>query len=136
MSTHPAESTAPSPPKHNPGSQSVGSTINNAIVQLLRAHAGRGPTKAKTMISADLVVVKLGDCLTPLEKSLADGGHAEVVKRTRSVVHNEMREEATAIVEAVTGRRVVAYMADQAHDPDIALIAFVLDGDAPEGAHG
>lgn len=134
MSTYPAESTAPSPPTHDGGPHSAGYAISNAIVQLLRAHAGRGPTKAKTLISSDLVVVTLGDCLTALEKSLAGGGEAELVRHTRHVLHTGLRDEATAIVESTTGRRVIAYLADQANDPDIALIAFVLDGDAPEGS--
>lgn len=134
MSTHTAESTAPSPPKHADGPLNVGFAISNAIVQLFRTHAGRGPTKAKTLISTDFVVVTLGDCLTALEKTLAGGGEAELVRHTRHALHSGMREEATAIVESATGRRVVAYLCDQANDPDIAVIAFVLDGDAPAGS--
>lgn len=126
------ESTTPSPPKYESGAQGVSSKISNGIVQLLRARAGRGPTRAKTLISAELVVVTLGDCLTPLEKSLVGGGEAALVRRTRDLLHHGMREEATAIVESATGRRVVAYLSDQVNDPDLALIAFVLGGDGAE----
>ena len=102
--------------------------ITNSVVRLLRAHSGRGPTRARTAISPDLVVVHLRDCLTAGEKTVVGAGHPQLAIRGRAVLHEAIRQEATAIVEEVTGRHVVAYLASQSAAPDHALIAFVLDG--------
>ena len=106
---------------------STGLQISNAIVGLLRTHAGRGPTKAKTTITAELAVVTLRDCLTVAEKSLADDGHAHHVKYGRHVLHDGIRAAAISAVEDATGRRVAAYLADQHHNPDVAVIVFVFE---------
>lgn len=131
MSTPATQSTSLLSENHDRAPHSVGYAISNSMVQLVRAHAGRGPTRAKTEISSGLVVVTLGECLTTLEKSLADRGNEALVRQARAGLHEGMRDEAISIVEAATGRRVIAYLTDQNHDPDIALIAFALDGDAP-----
>jgi uncharacterized protein YbcI len=93
--------------------------IRNALVRLLHERAGRGPTEAKAVISRDQVVVTLRDCLTIGEKTLADAGRTEVVLGHRRALNHALRAEACAVVEQVTGKRVIAYLADQHHDPDI-----------------
>jgi uncharacterized protein YbcI len=49
--------------EHPPGS-SLYVTISNAIVGLLREYTGRGPTKARTTLRDNLVVVLLEQTLT------------------------------------------------------------------------
>lgn len=105
---------------------SVAAEISNRIVSLLREHAGRGPTKAKTTVSSDLVVTTLADCFTIAERRLLATGHAELVATTRAAIHDGMRAEATAIVEELTDRHVSAYLTDQGHDPDLAVLVFFL----------
>ncbi len=102
--------------------------ITNVVVELLRAHSGRGPTRARTVVSPDLVVVHLRDCLTVAEKSIQEHGCADLVVRGRDVLHAAIREEATAAVERITGRQVVAYLSTQETNPDHGLIVVVLDG--------
>ena len=109
----------------SPGAAAL--SISNAIVQLLRAHAGRGPTKAKTTITPEVVLVTLGDCLTTAETTLADNGGLALMTQTRHTIHQAIRADATAAVEAITGRRVAAYLADQHHEPDVAVIVFVFE---------
>jgi hypothetical protein len=62
--------------------------ISTEVAGLLRRHSGRGPTKARTIISSDLVVVTLSDCLTKAETEVAAAGHAQVVTRARSVLYD------------------------------------------------
>lgn len=97
--------------------------ITDAIVRILRAHTGRGPTAATTVVAPDLAVVTLSDCLTKGE-TLARLGHSDAALRLRAALHDEIRDEAVATVEAISGRRVAAYLAAQEHDPDIAILAF------------
>lgn len=100
--------------------------ISRRVVGLLRRHTGRGPTKAKALISSDLVVVTLADCLTTAERRVAAVGHGELVVHTRGVLHDGMRAEATAIVEELTHRQVTAYLTAQHHEPDLAILVFYL----------
>ncbi len=110
----------------HPGDGRLAAEITTRIVSLLRRHTGRGPTRAKTGMSADLVVVTLAECLTSAEKRLVDCGHAELVNRARDTIHQCMRAEAAAIVEDCTSRHVVAYLTDQEHDPDLTVFVFYL----------
>ena len=48
--------------------------ISTATVQLLHEYTGRGPTKAKTLISDDVVAVLLADTLTRGERKLVESG--------------------------------------------------------------
>lgn len=105
-------------------------TISNELVRLLRRHTGRGPTKAKTTLSPDLVVTTLTGCLTTAETRLASAGHGELVDRARHELHRGMGAEAIAIVEESTHRSVSAFLSDQNHDPDVAIIVFIM---APSG---
>lgn len=48
----------------------------------------------------------------------------------RRTFQSTMREDATAAIEELTGRQVVAFMSDNHVDPDIAVEISVLE---PEG---
>ena len=100
--------------------------ISTQIVALVREHTGRAPTKAKAIISPDLVVVSLADCLTTAERHVAAAGHSELITHTREALHQGMEAEATAIVEELTHKSVTAYLTAQHHDPDLAILVFYL----------
>ena len=82
--------------------------ITEAVVRLLHASTGSGPTRARTTITSHLVLVTLLECRTK-----------------RSVLQEEIRAEAVEAVEAITGRRVSSYLAAQEHS-DMAILAFFL----------
>lgn len=98
--------------------------ISTRMVGLLRRHTGRGPTKAKTIISSDLVLVTISDCLTTADTKVAAAGHGGLVARTRSVLYDGIRAEATAIVEELTDTQVTAYLTAQHDEPDLAIFVF------------
>ena len=100
--------------------------ISRGIVLLLREHTARGPRRARTVLTRELAVVTLADSLTTPERMLASKGHRELVLRTRLALYEAMRAEAIAMVEAFTGRKVAAFLTDQAHEPDVAVLAFVF----------
>ncbi len=105
----------------------IAGEISTRLVGLLRRHTGRGPTKARAIISSDLVLVTLSEGLTTAEAHVAAAGHAQLIARARSVLYDLIRDEATAIVEELTGRKVVAYFTAQHDQPDIAILVFYLD---------
>ena len=109
--------------------------ITNAMVRLFRDHTGRGPTKAKTLMSEDLAIVTFQDCLTPVEAGLAGNGHRPLAAQWRAALYEVMRADAMLAVEEITGRPVAAYMTGQHHDPDMAVAVFVFAPDnRPEAA--
>ena len=111
---------------HTAGRHSAGAHISTGAVQLVRDYTGRGPTKARTTITADLVTIILGDGLTKAERRLVEEGDAELVLNVRRRFQQAMREDLVALVEEATERHVVAFMSDQHLAPDLAAETFVL----------
>src|SRR4051812_41757535 len=84
--------------------------ISNAVVRLFSEHTGRGPTKARTTVEGELVVVILRETMTQGERALVDRGkHAEVIQLRRAF-QDTMSEDLVAVVERLTQRNVQAFM--------------------------
>jgi uncharacterized protein YbcI len=107
--------------------------ISNAMVSLLHHYTGRGPTRARTTIDNDIVVCVLGATLTKGEQSLVQHGKAEVVLHSRRAFQDAMQADATAAVEELSGRTVVAFMSNNHIDPDLAVEVFILEPIASDG---
>jgi uncharacterized protein YbcI len=105
--------------------------ISRAMVGLFKEHVGRGPTVAKTYIHDDLVVCMLHDTMTKAEKTLTDEDKGDEVRQIRRSFQGLFREQASAEVERVVGRKVIAFLSDHAVDPDWAVEAFVLEPASP-----
>jgi uncharacterized protein YbcI len=103
-----------------------GLAIANHVVQLLSEYTGRGPTKARTTFSHDLVTVVVQDLLAKGERSLVRDGKADLVLDLRRAYQQTMRHELVAGVEEITGRRVIAFLSANHIDPDVAIESFVL----------
>ncbi len=101
--------------------------ISGAIVQVMHDYTGRGPTKARTTINNDLVVVQMADTFLKAERSLIASGKGDMVLEMRRCFQQTMREEFTKTVEQLTGRKVVAFMSDSHVEPDMAVEIFVLE---------
>ena len=105
--------------------------ISNHVVRTMSEYTGRGPTKARTYINEDVVTVVLKDTLTKGERSLVTDDLDELVLRMRKAFQGTMRHDLIEGVEAILGRRVVAFMSDNHIDPDVAVELFIL---APDDA--
>jgi uncharacterized protein YbcI len=122
------DQTAPSDPTADPiDDPIVAGLISKRVVQLLNEHIGRGATKVRTYVSEDLVTVVLREVLTKAERNLADAGKEEPVLDGRRAQQDTMEEALKAIVEELTGRRVVAFLSANHIDPDIEIESFVLE---------
>jgi uncharacterized protein YbcI len=106
--------------------QAPGLAISNDVVKLLSEYTGRGPTRARTHFSHDLVTVVLQDLLTKGERSLVADGKLELVLRARRAYQETMATDLTEAVERITGRHVLAFLSANHVDPDIAVETFVL----------
>lgn len=111
-----------------PGSgYSVAARISTHMVRLMSRYTGRGPTKARTTLNANLATVVLDDTLTKAEINLVAAGEIESVLQQRRIFHRMMREEAIAAIERESGRRVRAYLSDIAPEVAVAAHVFVFE---------
>jgi len=113
--------------RESPTAGELNAAISNAVVGLLSRYAGRGPTKARTIHSGNFVLCVLEDTMTTVERSLAAGGHEDFVLQGRHALQDTMQEDLTAVVEALTHRKVAAFMSVNHIAPDVAAEVFVLD---------
>ena len=104
----------------------VRTAISDGLVALLKEFYGRGPEKAKTYLSDDLVVCLLRGGFTRVEQTLLEGGHGEDVIRQRMAFQDVMRARFERVVEDATGRRVVGFMSGNQQDPDMICEVFIL----------
>jgi uncharacterized protein YbcI len=113
-----------------PEGGALNAAISEAVVRLMAQRTGRGPTKARTTIDRDLIVVVLQNSLTSGEQFLADNDRAEQVLDMRRAYQAAMRSDCIAAIEALTDRTVTAFMSANHIEPDLAAEVFVLD---PQG---
>ena len=107
--------------------------VSNEMVRLLSRYTGRGPTKARTTLSTNVVVVTFQDVLTKAEQTLAAAGQIEAVKAMRSTFHQLMREEASERIGRILGRPVTACLSDVDPTANVAAMVFILDSEAESG---
>lgn len=114
---------------HEGDQRAVGETrarISKEIVRLQAEYYGKGPTKAKTYIMDDLVVVVLEELFTRAEKTLAERGEGEAIQHIRRRFQQQMAEDFTSVVEQATGRRVRAFLSDTDIAQDVSVETFLL----------
>jgi uncharacterized protein YbcI len=115
-------------PERPPDNSSLQVAISNAVVGFLREYTGRGPTKARTTIRDNVVLVMLEHTLTKGEQVLVSKGRSEKVLALRHEYQEAMREESSQKVAELTGRKVIAFMSANNLEPDLASEIYVLDG--------
>lgn len=108
--------------------------ITREIVRVFASQVGRGPTKAKTVISDGLVVVVLEDTLTPSEKTLLQHDGGETIVSLRRRLQRAMMPDMAAVIEGRLGCTVRAMLSD--HDPehDVCVEVFLTEGNGTEPA--
>jgi uncharacterized protein YbcI len=102
--------------------------ISSEIVRLQAEYYGKGPTRAKTYIVDDLVVVVLEESFTRAEKTLVDRGEREAIQHIRRRFQQQMSENFTSVVEQATGRKVRAFLSETNLDQDVSVEVFLLAG--------
>ena len=109
--------------------QSLGemrATISREMVRLQAEYYGKGPTRAKTYIVDDLVVVVLEESFTRAEKTLAERGEREAIQHIRRRFQQQMAESFTNVVEQATGRKVRVFLSETDIEQDVSVETFLL----------
>lgn len=117
----------PLTPEDDPDRGRLAASISTAVVHAFTEHTGRGPTRARTTIDGDLIVVVLHDGQTKAERALVRAGQGEEVLRLRRIFQDTMRGDLVNAVEALTLRTVQTFMSANHNEPDTAAEIFILD---------
>ena len=101
--------------------------VTNGIVKLFRDYYGRGPTKAKSYVLDDrILVVVLEETMTRVEKTLVDNGYGHKVRDVRLTFQEAMAHEFKQTVRDAMGREVAGYHSQLTLEPDMGFEFFVL----------
>src|SRR3954451_18775947 len=103
------------------------SLISREMTRLHAEYYGRGPTKVKTHMTEDLVVVVLEETFTRAERTLVDRGEIDAIQQIRRRFQQQMAADFIAVVEQATGRRVRAFMSETNLEADVSVEVFLLD---------
>jgi uncharacterized protein YbcI len=102
--------------------------ITRAMVAIYKDHFGRGPVHARTHYAGpNVVICVLEGTLTPVEQSLAKLGEKQRLQDLRQLFHSATEQTFRAVVEEITGRRVVSFMGGNDVRNDVASEIFVLE---------
>jgi uncharacterized protein YbcI len=113
-------------PADRPEGGALNAAISRAIVHHMAESTGRGPTKSRTTIDRDLIVVLLQNTLTAGERYLVKHDRADQVLDMRAAYQEAMSSACITAIEDLTDRTVLAFMSVNHIDPDIAAEIFVL----------
>lgn len=117
------------------GRGGLSAAISTAFVQTIKERGGIGPTKCRTYLDDDLIIVLMRGGYSRMEGTLFEDGKWLDVRATRHSFQDTMEGRLTEVIESVTGREVAAFMSASHQQPDLQIEAFVLDGGTvPEGS--
>ena len=108
--------------------QNTLSMISNEMVRLYKEQFGRGPTKARTSFAGpDCLICTLEDSLTPAERNLAEMGEHQRLRDVRMFFQYAREDDFRSSIEAITGRKVRAFISGTDARQDISVEVFYLE---------
>ena len=104
--------------------------ISNALVALYKKHLGKGPTRCRTYLEPDMILVVMAGGYSAGERTLFEAGRWYEVRSARQIWQDSMQERFITAIEGLAGRKVAAFMSANRQDPDLAVEIFVLEPQA------
>jgi uncharacterized protein YbcI len=102
--------------------------ISNAMVRLYKEMFGRGPTKARSDLAGDdILVCTLEDSLTPAERNMAKAGEHQRLRDLRLYFQYASEKEFIGVIEEITGRQVRAFISGMDTHRDVATEVYYLE---------
>ncbi len=108
------------------------SRLSNAMVQAQKEYWGRGPTRAKSYLLDDFLLVVMRGGLTKAEETMLEAGEADRVRDFRQTFQNHMTAKYVGLVEELTRRTVVTYQSQILFNPTVVLEVFFFEESAVE----
>ena len=114
--------------------EKLAAAVTTAMVNFHEHYYHREPAAARTMLLGDdLIACVLGGVYTDVEKTMIEIQRSTLVQETRNAFQNAMKAKFIDAVEALSGRRVLAFISDHHVGPDIEVELFLL---VPDGISG
>jgi uncharacterized protein YbcI len=101
--------------------------ISNTIVGLHKQYYGRGPTKARSTLSRDLLVVVLEGGFSQAEQTLAGSGRQSTVEDSRHAMQEVIKDRWIEAVERLLDRKVRSFVSGSDSLNQIQVETFVLE---------
>ncbi|MEA2431358.1 MAG: hypothetical protein QOI19_1831 [Thermoleophilaceae bacterium] len=127
----PAPAAEGTPTDGRPRDGSLLAQISNAMVHIHKEHWGKGPTKARTIYTEDIVLTRLDQIFTRAETTLIRAGREEEVRNMRIAFQRELEHEFVGAVERLTGRKVQAFVSEMHAGTNMGIELFVLEPAEP-----
>jgi uncharacterized protein YbcI len=106
--------------------------ISRSMVQLYKQLYGKGPTKARTYITDDLVVCVLEGGFHRGELALLEHGQEEPVVTQREAVQETLRDRFIELIERLVDRKVVSFISGVDAATETSADLFVLESSTDE----
>src|SRR3954447_13520849 len=107
--------------------------LSNAVVRVHKQFYGKGPTKARSHLSQDLLTVVLEGGYTRSEQTLHERGFDEQVLQSRLAMQGSVEGELRSAVEGILHRSVRSFRSATARSHEMQAEIFVLE---PRGNDG
>jgi uncharacterized protein YbcI len=109
--------------------------ISEALMNFEKEYMGRGPLETRTFIIENMILVRLKGVLTKAEMQLANADDSErgrkLIKEVRIELIEKGRPLLDAVVESITGHKVISLHTDISTTTGERVILFTLEN-APE----
>ncbi len=109
----------------------IESEVSEAIIRFEKEYMGRGPVETRTYLLEDMILVRLSNVLTKAELQLAKAADSvrgsDLIKEVRIQLLEKGRPLLEAVVEDVTGCKVVSLHTDISTVTGERVILFTLD---------
>ena len=128
---NPSPAAEGTPSDGRPRGGSLLAQISNAMVRIHKEHWGKGPTKARTIYTEDIVLTRLDQIFTQAETTLIRAGREEEVRNMRIAFQRELEHEFVGAVERLTGRKVQAFISEIHAGTNMGIELFVLEPAEP-----
>ncbi len=101
--------------------------ISKAMIRFERERMGRGPADIHTRIVDDLVIVRMGNFLTPAERALIEAGEVDLLRQVRLKLVECERQYLMNLLRDAIGCEVVSVYSDLSIRTGERLIVFVME---------
>ncbi len=101
--------------------------ISTEMVRTQKQFFGKGPTKAKSYMLDDFLIIVMRGGVTVAEKTMLEADRERLVREFRQEFENEMGGRLIGMIQDLTGRKVVSYQSQILFDPDLVFEIFVFD---------
>jgi uncharacterized protein YbcI len=109
------------------GSGELLADVSRALVHLYKECYGKGPTKARTYASGDLIVCLLEGGFVRAERTLRDAGRGDAVSDQREALQEVLRSRFVGTIEELTGRKVTTFISGVDLETETNAELFVLE---------